>query len=190
MTKTIVLVVWAVVVAAAMAAPLPVPSPVAPPPVQQMKLALQRVQPSSWKKLEYATGAAAAVARPTSKRVWISTMKVPGQNNFAKAGFKLPPVSVGGSIPGARVKATFSIEAIEGYVGYEVMVVTEEGALINVASNSGSSTLTNYQLTSPTFTIEPNKHYVVSADVWTDVERAPGAVAWAVATISDISWDF
>ncbi len=184
-------IVAGVVLAATLGAAPPqqaTPAPVAM--VEQARLAARRAQVSPYKERRAANGAATAVARAVTKKVYVAALKVPGQTNTASAGFELDPISVTGiTISGAKVRAKFNIEGIQGRVVREVVVSTTGGALVGMTSNSSAGP-GETTLTSPPFTLEPGKQYVAYAAMQALPDSVPGLAAWAVVTITDISWEF
>ncbi len=178
------------VVAALHLAPTQATAQPTPQVLQQARSAVQRALLAPWKKIEAARGAGTAVARPDSKTVWVSRMNVPGQSNDGEAGFELPPVTVGGTVTGARVKASFNLESYAGPVLLHLKVYPPGGAAPVATVQGGGSTVTsNPEIITPPFTMEKDKAYKAYATV-----HASGGgsemVVWAVATVVEVKWEF
>ncbi|MEW6336364.1 MAG: hypothetical protein AB1625_03080 [Acidobacteriota bacterium] len=154
--------------------------------LQEARHALQAISSGALQKFESAKGTAAAKAHPGMRKVWVTALNVPGQENKSYAGFKLAPLTIGGQTPGARVSATFNVSAYASMLALRIDVY-EGGALKTHKTDYIDATGT-YTLKTDPFTLQAGKQYVAVA--WLgNITNAGGDYFFAVATIPEIKWE-
>lgn len=163
---------------------------VEPPYLAKARQVASRVA-SGFEKYEYSQGAAEAAARPTSRKAWAAAFKIPGQSNVAAAGFTLPPVSVGGTIPSARVKATINVLQVVGSALTLVLQVERSGVPGGQIKASAALTAPgSVTLATESFSLQEGGQYRAKAFVNAWAGSTEGDMCAAVITISEIKWEF
>jgi len=136
-------------------------------------------------------GAGEAAARPSTRKAWAAAFKIPGQSNVAAAGFKLPPISAAGTIPGARVKATFNVSQVVGTGLTLVLQVAKTG--VAGSQEKASTPLMgpgSYTVTTDPFSLLEGGQYQAKAFVNAWAGSTEGDLCAAVLTITEIKWEF
>jgi len=189
MAKRIMFLVVGVVFAVALGAappPTPTTAPGGVQAIQQVRAQVARLAGSQWEKVAVPVGAAAAVARPSSKMIWLTAVNVPGQDNAAEAGFRFGPLSSGVAVPDATANVTFDIHMFRGGVTCKV-VVAEDMARQVAFGSWRANAAGSHDVTTPRFTMQPGKQYTIIATVLLRPGSDPGEPgAVAVAKIPDI----
>jgi len=161
------------------------------PTILQKARRVAQTAASGFEKYEYALGAGEAAARPGTRKAWAAAFKIPGQSNVAAAGFKLPPISAAGTIPGARVKASFNVSQVVGTGLTLVLQVATTG--VAGSQHKASTPLTgpgSYTVTTDPFSLLEGGQYQAKAFVSAWAGSTEGDLCAAVLTITEIKWEF
>ncbi len=190
MSRRIAWVMGSIVLGASASAgpPPPAPAPPGTQALQQVRAEAVRLAAATWEKVEAATGAAAAVARPSAKTVWVTAVNVPGQSNSAEAGFKLQALTSGAAMRDVTARVVFDVQAVSGVAIWKLEVF--EGHLTTGARAMGrvAAAGTHVEAETTALTLESGKRYEVRATVLVWPSGAANAGAYAVARITGLEW--
>lgn len=153
--------------------------------LQEARHALQAISSGALQKFESAKGTAAAKAHPGMRKVWVTALGVPGQENRSYAGFKLAPLTIGGQTPGAKVSATFNVSAYANMLA--LLVEVYEGGVLKTRKTDYVNATGVSTLTTDPFTLQAGKEYVAVAFLGNPTFS--GDHFFAVATIPEIKWE-
>ena len=142
----------------------------------------------------YAEGAGTYIAESNvgARKAWAVVVGNPPLS-AANAGFKLPPMSVQGTLPHARAKATFNVLQVFGSATQVCVVIYKSGAQTGAfpAKNSGvlkgPGTVT---LTTDEITMQPGVMYEARAVLVSLSNIAEGGINGGVVTVTEIKWEF
>ncbi len=193
MTKRIVLVgigVAFAVTAAVASAQTPPVAPASPQVMQHVRLEATRLAGASWQKIEMVRGAAAAVAHPPTKTVWVTAVGAPAPPNLGEAGFKLGGLMVtGAAIPGVSGKASFEVQGISGRVVCQVLVQDVTTRATVATGNVIVSAPGPHDVATTAFTLQPGKEYQVWASVLVRLDTGAVPGVFAQVKVPTIKWE-
>ena len=142
--------------------------------------------------IEQKVGAAAAKADIGTRKVWISALKVPGQQNEASAGFRIVPISLGAKISNAKVQATFDFAGATGGRVKPWVKVYPVGNPTPISTASGPEVQGGDNRTVETqgFDLQAGTQYRAKAYVEVLADTSPNYICAAEVTITEIKWVF
>lgn len=168
----------------------PAAAQINPQALQQVKAQAAKAG-ANLQKYTSVQGAAAAGVDVGARKAWAAALMAPGPQAQARAGFITAPISVGSSVAGAKVKATFNVSERVGGTTMVVVDVRRSGTPGTIAVKEGwvTSTGTLTVMTDP-FTLQAGAPYEARAYLYAWAHGTGSEVRALVATISDIKWEF
>ncbi len=172
------------------------PAPEGAPPaseaaVQQARASAQRVVTMPYEKIQSVLGVGAGTSDTATKKIWVTAVNASAGPDAAEAGFRLAAISVGAAMPGAKVKATFDVQSLDGLVTLKVHAFASgDPAPAGIAEFTAQSAGANAQLVTNTFTLQPGKSYKVNVVALVRPDGVPDKAAHAVVKLTELKWEF